>query len=114
MTNFDDLSKKPSKFLSFTSLTVEEFLAVTTCIFAVKFQQYMEKFTVEGEIRGKRKYVEYKNACLPTIENKLLFILTYLKGNDLQERLGEMFDMSQPKANLWIHVLHEVLNQTFA
>jgi len=111
MTNFEDLSKKPSRFLSFTSLTVEEFLALLP-IFAIKFQQYMEKFTVEGEIRRKRKYVEYKNGCLPTIENKLLFILTYLKGNDLQERLGEMFDMSQPKANIWIHMLHEVLNQT--
>ena len=111
MTNFDDLSKKPSRFLSFTSLTVEEFLALLP-VFTIKFQQYMEKFTLEGKIRKKRQYVEYKNASLPIIENKLLFILTYLKGNDLQEKIGEMFDMSQPKANLWIHVLHIVLNQT--
>ena len=41
----------------------------------------------------------------------MLFILTYLKGNDLQERIAEMFDMSQPKANIWLHLLHRVLNQ---
>lgn len=69
MTNFDDLSKKPSKFLAFTSLTVEEFLAVTTCILLVKFQQHMEKFTLQGKTRENRKYVEYKNAYLPTMEN---------------------------------------------
>jgi len=79
--------------------------------FALKFQQYMENFTFEGKIRQNHKYIEYKNACLPTMENKLLFILTYLKGNDLQERIAEMFGMSQPKANLWIHLLHCVLNQ---
>jgi len=110
MTNFDDLSKKPSRFLSFTGFKLEEFLALLP-YFALKFQQYMEYFTLEGGVRQKRKYVEYKNACLPTIENKLLFILTYLKGNDLQERIAEMFGMSQPKANLWIHLLHRVLNQ---
>ncbi|MDM8567630.1 hypothetical protein QUF74_18530 [Candidatus Halobeggiatoa sp. HSG11] len=32
MTNFDDLSKKTSRFLSLTSLMMEEFLSVTTCI----------------------------------------------------------------------------------
>ncbi len=57
MTNFDDLSKKPSRFLSFTSLTVEEFLTLIP-VFAIKFQQHMEKFTLEGKIRRKRKYIE--------------------------------------------------------
>jgi hypothetical protein len=29
----------------------------------------MEKFTLQGKTREKRQYVEYKNACLPTMEN---------------------------------------------
>ena len=110
MTNFNDLCKNPKRFLSFTGFTLEEFLALLP-IFALKFQQYMEQFTIEGKKREKRKYVEYKNACLPLVENKLLFILTYLKGNDLQERIAEMFGISQPKANIWIHLLNNVLNQ---
>jgi hypothetical protein len=111
MTNFNDLSKKPIRFLSFTGFKLEEFLALLPH-FTLKFQQYMENFTVEGKKRKKRKYVEYKSACLPLMENKLLFILTDLKGNDLQERIAEMFVLSQPKANIWIHLLHKVLNQT--
>lgn len=46
------------------------------------------------------------------MENKLLFILIYIKGNELQQSLAERFDISQPKANRWIHLLHEVLNQS--
>jgi len=81
MTNFNNLCKNPRRFLSFTGLTVEYFLALLQ-VFALKFQEYMENFTLEGKIRKNRKYVEYKNASLPLIENKLLFILIYLKGND--------------------------------
>ena len=47
MTNFNDLSKKPERFLSFTGFTLEEFLAFLP-FFAFKFQQYMENFTLEG------------------------------------------------------------------
>jgi hypothetical protein len=72
----------------------------------------MEHKTFEGKPRQKRKYVEYKNACLPNMEKKLLFILIYIKGNELQQSLAERFDISQPKANRWIHLLHEVLNQS--
>ncbi len=66
----------------------------------------------EGKPRQKRKYVEYKNACLPNMENKLLFILIYIKDNELQQSLAEIFEISQSKANRWIHLLHEVLNQS--
>ncbi len=90
MTNFNDLSEKPSRFLSFTGYTVEEFLALLP-FFALKFKEYMVNFTFEGKKRKNRKYVEYKNACLGTMENKLLLILTYIKGNELQEKIAEMW-----------------------
>jgi hypothetical protein len=44
----------------------------------------------------------------------LLFILTYLKQNPIQEVQGQLFGMSQANANKWIHLLHAVLNQAFA
>src|SRR4029450_6761616 len=50
----------------------------------------------------------------PTIADKLLFILTYLKQNPIQEVQGQLFGISQSNANKWIHVLHPVLNQTLA
>jgi hypothetical protein len=46
--------------------------------------------------------------------DKLLFILTYVKQNPIQEIQGQLFGMSQSKANKWIHLLHTVLNQALA
>ena len=46
--------------------------------------------------------------------DKLLFILTYLKQNPIQEVQGQLFGMSQSNANKWIHLLHPVLNQALA
>jgi len=38
-------------------------------------------------------------------EDKLLFLLVYLKTYPLQVVLGELFDLSQPQVNYWIHQL---------
>jgi hypothetical protein len=46
--------------------------------------------------------------------DKLLFILTYVKQNPIQEVQGQLFGMSQANANNWIHLLHTVLNQALA
>jgi len=46
--------------------------------------------------------------------DKLLFILTYVKQNPIQEGQGQLFGMSQSNANKWIHLLHPVLNQALA
>jgi Helix-turn-helix of DDE superfamily endonuclease len=46
--------------------------------------------------------------------DKLLFILTYLKQNPIQEVQGQLFGMSQANANKWIHLLHPVLNRALA
>ena len=51
---------------------------------------------------------------MPTIADKLLFILTYLKQNPIQEVQGQLFGMSQSNAKKWIHLLHPVLNQALA
>jgi hypothetical protein len=40
----------------------------------------------------------------------LLFILVYLKQAPTQEVQASLFGMRQSKANMWIHLLHAVLN----
>jgi hypothetical protein len=45
------------------------------------------------------------------MEDKLLFILVYLKQAPTQEIQGSLFGMRQSKANMWIHLLHPVLNR---
>jgi hypothetical protein len=45
------------------------------------------------------------------LEQKLLFALVYQKTYPLQVLLGEVFDLSQPRTNYWIHHLLPVLKQ---
>ena len=51
----------------------------------------------------------YKNCPLPTPEDRLFFILVYLKTYALQVVQGRLFGMRQSKAHQWIHVLLPVL-----
>ncbi len=110
MPSYSELSKKPRRFLVLTGHTVEEFQALLP-YFQTEFESYVQMYTLDNQRRAKRKYSTYKNAPLPTIEDKLLFILTYLKQASTQELHGTLFGMSQPKANKWIHLLHPMLHR---
>jgi len=83
-------------------------------IFQKSYLKHMEVNTLEGKKRWKRHYVEYCNSPLKTIEDKLLFILMYLRKATPQDIFGEVFKTSQPIANKWIHILHPCLNQALA
>ena len=72
----------------------------------------MKKFRLDGKPRTGREYQTYLNCPLPTPEDRLLFILVYLKNNPLQVMQGELFGMPQNKANQWIHTLLPVLLTT--
>ena len=64
---------------------------------------------MDGKPRTARRFTVYKNCPLPTPEDRLLFLLTYLKTSALQVVHGRLFGMVQGKANQWIHVLLPVL-----
>ena len=66
-----------------TGLTADEFHALVP-IFHTAFEAYMKRRTIDGRVRYCRRYVSYANSPLPTTEDKLLFILTYLKQNPTQ------------------------------
>jgi len=109
MSQYSQTKNKPKRFLAMTGLSHEEFQALLPT-FKTCFYDWMDTYTLDGKLRGKRRYVDYKNSPLPTIEDKLYFILTYLKTNNLQEVHGALFSMGQPKANQWIHCLQKVLS----
>ena len=113
MISYEILSKYKPKFLAMTGYTVEEFEALLPT-FQAEFEAYVSEYCLDGTKRKKRKYVEYKNSPLPTIADKLLFILVYLKQGSLQEAHATLFKMHQPDANRWIHLLHTLLNQALA
>ena len=101
---YADVSRKEKKCLDFTSLTVEEIEELAP-VFEEEFQEYMKTHRLDGKERVGRKYQTYSNCPLPTPEDRLFFLLVYLKTNNLQGIHGELFGMSQGKANQWIHTL---------
>jgi hypothetical protein len=105
---FADLQSRPTEFLDFTSLTLEEFQALLPS-FEAAFQAHMAAWRLDGKPRTARRFTVYENCPLPTPEDRLLFILAYLKTYALQVVQGRLFGMGQSKANQWIHVLLPVL-----
>src|SRR5439155_1774794 len=110
---YADIEQTPRSLLALTGLTHDEFLALLPS-FEHAFYDHMTRHTIVGHRRWDRRYTTYANSPLPTMEDKLLFILTYLKTNPLQEVQGRLFGMAQPTANVWIHLLHAVLNSALA
>jgi hypothetical protein len=113
MSQYEKYAENPTGFLSMTGYTRIEFDALLPH-FTTYFHERMKNYSLDGKPRQKRDYSDYKNSPLPTIADKLFFILNYLRTNNLQTVQGACFGISQPKANQWIHTLHPVLNQTLA
>ena len=111
MLRYHEIAADERRVLSLTSLTPTEFADLVPR-FTNSFYEYLEEQTIDGYERVGRRYVPYRNSILPTIEDKLLFILVYLKQAPTQEVQASLFGMRQPKANMWIHLLHTVLNRT--
>src|SRR2546423_9401400 len=105
---FADLQSRPMEFLDFTSVTLEEFQQLIPP-FEAAFHAHMAAWRLDGKPRTARQFRVYKNCPLPTPEDRLFFLLTYLKTYSLQVVQGRLFGMGQSKANQWIHVLLPVL-----
>jgi hypothetical protein len=105
---FTDVQSRPTEFLDLTSLTLDEFQQLVLP-FEAAFQAHMAAWRLDGQPRTARQFAVYKNCPLPTPEDRLFFLLTYLKTYSLQVVQGRLFGMGQSKANQWIHVLLPVL-----
>ena len=101
---FADMRLRPTEFLDFTSLTVEEF-QILIPPFEAAFQAHMAVWRLDGSPRTARRFSVYRTCPLATPEDRLFFLLTYLKTYTLQVVQGRLFGMGQSKANQWIHVL---------
>jgi hypothetical protein len=108
---FADLQTRPTEILDLTSLTLAEFQPLVPP-FEAAFQAHMTDWRLDGQPRTARRYTTYQNCPLPTPEDRLLFILVYLKTYPLQVVQGRLFGMGQSKAHQWIHVLLVVLHAT--
>ena len=72
----------------------------------------MSRYYINGKPRkGQRDHVIYANSPLPCVEERLAFILSYLKLNPIQEHHADTFSMTQKQCNAFVHGLHEILQR---
>ena len=106
MLTYNEVKKKPSRFLALTSLTVKEFDDLLAR-FKTAWEADVEK-RAQAKPR-KRKAGGGRKPTLKSLEDMLLFILIYFKIYPLQEVQGSLFGMSQGQANDWIQRLTPIL-----
>ena len=113
MLCYQDIASKEKDLLAMTGYTQQEFTALLPQ-FQKSYDDYLTSHTIEGYDRVGQVPKPYQNSPLPTIEDKLLFVLVFLKQNPTQTLHGYLFGMSQPNVNKWFHLLHTVLNNALA
>jgi hypothetical protein len=113
MPSYEEVTQRAGSLRAMTGVTATEFQALLPH-FEQAFGAYLGNRTIDGQPRTSRRYITYATCPLPTMADKLLFILSYLKHHPIQEMQGQLFGMSQANANKWIHLLHPVLNEALA
>src|SRR6516165_6215674 len=67
---FTDVQARPTEFLDFTSLTLDEFQQLVPP-FEAAFQAHLAAWRLDGKPRTARRFTVYKNCPLPTPEDDL-------------------------------------------
>jgi hypothetical protein len=108
MLTYPKLKRNRRKCVALTGLTPKEFNALLPAFTRVYAEQYPAEKTMTGKLR-KRQVGGGRKGVLQEAEQKLLFILVYQKTYPLQTLLGEVFELSQPRVNDWVHRLLPIL-----
>ena len=103
---YEEARKKPRVFQQLTGMTTEEFDKLKGAFEAA--------YEEEERQRGKPGSTAGRKAVLRTSEDKLFFLLFYLRHYPVQEVLAFLFGISQGQANHWIHRLTPVLKKALA
>lgn len=112
MNYYHTCRENTEQFLSVTSLYPEEFDFLLP-YFAAFWYKYHRIYTTTGKRRKIKKLRPKKDTkTLPTVEDKLFFLLVYLKQHPLQQFQAMVFEMSQGKASRWIKLLTPILEDT--
>ena len=107
---YDKIKKRPVQFLGITGLEVDDFDFLLPH-FKIEWDNYNDFFTLEGKLRQRKSYSR-TDSILSKVSDKLFFLLIYLKTNPLQEQHAASFQMTQPQANVLIHLLSDILRKT--
>lgn len=113
MLEYKRLKKNRRKFLALTGLTPKEFKVLLPAFRTIYEREEAGDTTRSGQ-RRQRQVGGGRKGHLPVLEQKLLFILVYLKVYPLQTLLGEVFELSQARVNYGVHHLLPLLQQALA
>jgi Helix-turn-helix of DDE superfamily endonuclease len=108
--SYQQVQEHPKLLLAMTGLTRAEFHPLLPH-FQHAWDQYVHQHYVDRDDRQRQYGAGRSEATFVTLEDKLLFILYYVKVYPLQEILACEFGMVQSTANEWIHILSEVLKK---
>jgi len=100
---YEEARKKPRVFRQLTGMTPEEFDKLKAP-FEAAYEEDEQQQGKPGSLAGRK-------AVLLTCEDKLFFLLFYLRHYPTQEVLGFLFGISQGQANHWIHRLTPIVKK---
>jgi hypothetical protein len=112
MQNYKTLKQNAKQFLAVTGVEIKIFEQLFE-FFEKVWYEYIFHYTVSGELRQRIK-AKRKDNAFEDVQTMLVFILSYLKNNPLQETHASMFGMNQPQCNLWIHILKRILHKSLS
>lgn len=110
MFSYEVVKDNARLFLAMTGLTEIEFEKLLPP-FQQAWDDYVQQAYIDREGRQRQYGGGLPESTLVLIEDKLLFILYYVKVYPLQEILAFEFGMVQSTANEWIHILSGVLKK---
>jgi hypothetical protein len=108
MITYTEIQSDRRRCLALTGLTLPEF-ELLAAAFARSYERlHPTEQTATGHPRQRRAGAGRK-ATLQGPQQKLLFLLVYLKTYPLQVIMAELFDLSQSSVNFWLRRLLPVL-----
>ena len=110
MLEYKRLKKDRRQLLALTGVTHKEFVGLHEAFCVAYATVDHGDQTAEGRAR-KRRSGGGRKGQLGTTEQKLLVSLVYLKTYPRQALLGEMFGLSQSRANRWVPRWVPIVNQ---
>src|SRR5438093_190869 len=108
MVTYAELRDDQRRCLALTGLTPSELDLLLPAFRRCSERLYPADRTVAGRPR-QRFRGGGRTGALHAPEQKLLFLLVYLKTYPLQAVMAELFSLSQPRVNYWLHRLLPVL-----
>ena len=109
MLSYKKLVKHPKRLHNLTGLTIVEFKQVLN-----KFQTSWNTYIAElsKNPKRKRKIGGGRHPVLDSLEDKLLFILIYVRIHPLLFLQGTIFAIEEGNTSIWIHRLLPILDQS--